>query len=98
MKAVLFYGGMGTRHQGYSGDVLKQLAEVGHRPILRHLLKCDADFGPREFMLCRGHRGQATKNFFVNYNECEMNDFVLYVPSHTAEHDGARFVARCRLR
>jgi glucose-1-phosphate cytidylyltransferase len=98
VKVVLFYGGMGTRLQGYSGDVLKPLAEVGYRPILWHLLKYDAHFGHREFILCLGHRGQAIKNFFLNYNECETNDFVLYVPSNSAEHDGVRFVARCRLR
>ena len=28
-------------------------------------------------MLCLGHRADAIKNYFLNYNECVSNDFIL---------------------
>ena len=30
-----------------------------------------------DFILCLGHRAEAVKNYFLNYNECASNDFVL---------------------
>jgi glucose-1-phosphate cytidylyltransferase len=76
MKVVLFCGGMGMRLRDYSGKIPKPLVEVGPRPILWHLMKYYAHFGHNEFVLCLGYGGQAIKEFFLNYNECEMNDFV----------------------
>jgi glucose-1-phosphate cytidylyltransferase len=78
MKVVLFCGGMGTRLRDYSESVPKPLVPIGSRPILWHLMKYYAHFGHREFILCLGHGGATIKEYFLKYDECASNDFVLH--------------------
>jgi glucose-1-phosphate cytidylyltransferase len=40
-------------------------------------MKYYAHFGHKDFILCLGYRGDLIKEFFLNYNECLSNDFVL---------------------
>jgi glucose-1-phosphate cytidylyltransferase len=40
-------------------------------------MKYYAHFGHKDFILCLGHRSETVKNYFINYNECSSNDFVL---------------------
>lgn len=77
MKVVLFCGGKGTRIQDYSDQIPKPLVPVGGRPILWHIMKYYAAFGHKDFILCLGHMGESIKRFFLEYNECMNNDFVL---------------------
>jgi len=77
MKVVLFCGGMGMRLRDYSEQIPKPLVNIGSRPIIWHLMRYYAHFGHKEFILCLGHGATAIKNFFLSYNECETNDFVL---------------------
>lgn len=77
MKVVLFCGGMGTRLKEYSETIPKPMVEIGYRPIMWHLMRYYASFGHTEFILCLGYRGDIIKNYFLNYNECMSNDFVL---------------------
>lgn len=77
MKVVLFCGGLGMRLREYSETIPKPMVNIGYRPILWHVMKYYAHFGHRDFILCLGHRADAVKNYFLNYNECASNDFVL---------------------
>ena len=77
MKVVLFCGGLGTRLREYSETVPKPMVEIGYRPIMWHLMRYYAHFGCKDFILCLGYRGDMIKNYFLNYNECISNDFVL---------------------
>jgi glucose-1-phosphate cytidylyltransferase len=77
MKVVLFCGGLGMRIREYSENVPKPMVNIGYRPILWHIMKYYAHFGHKEFILCLGDRGDVIKNYFLNYNECLSNDFVL---------------------
>jgi glucose-1-phosphate cytidylyltransferase len=77
MKVVLFCGGMGMRLRDYSETVPKPMVEIGYRPILWHVMKYYAHFGHRDFILCLGHKGDYIKNYFLNYDECLSNDFVM---------------------
>jgi glucose-1-phosphate cytidylyltransferase len=77
MKVVLFCGGLGTRLKEYSDTIPKPMVDIGYRPIMWHLMKYYAHFGHTEFILCLGYRGDVIKNYFLNYNECLSNDFVL---------------------
>jgi len=40
-------------------------------------MKYYAHFGHKDFILCLGHKAEIVKNYFLNYNECASNDFVL---------------------
>ena len=76
MKVVLFCGGLGLRIRD-AEDVPKPMVQIGYRPILWHVMKYYAHFGHKDFILCLGHRAETVKNYFLNYNECASNDFVL---------------------
>ena len=77
MKVVLFCGGLGTRLKEYSETIPKPMVDIGYRPIIWHLMKYYAFYGHTDFILCLGYRGDYIKNYFLNYNECLSNDFVL---------------------
>jgi glucose-1-phosphate cytidylyltransferase len=77
MKVVLFCGGLGMRLRDFAENTPKPLVPIGSRPILLHLMSYYAHFGHKDFILCLGHRAEAIKDFFLNYNECLSNDFVL---------------------
>ncbi len=77
MKVVLFCGGLGTRLREYSETIPKPMVEIGYRPIIWHLMKYYAHFGHKDFILCLGYRGDYIKRYFLNYDECLSNDFVL---------------------
>ncbi|MCC6604337.1 MAG: glucose-1-phosphate cytidylyltransferase [Anaerolineae bacterium] len=77
MKVVLFCGGLGTRLKEYSETIPKPMVDIGYRPILWHLMRYYAHYGHKDFILCLGYRGDAIKNYFLNYNECLSNDFVM---------------------
>jgi glucose-1-phosphate cytidylyltransferase len=77
MKVVLFCGGLGTRLREHSETIPKPLVSIGVRPILWHLMRYYAHFGHKEFILCLGYRGDAVREYFLNYSEALSNDFTL---------------------
>src|SRR4029077_5975724 len=77
MKVVLFCGGLGLRVRDYTDHVPKPMISIGYRPILWHVMKYFAHFGHKDFFLCLGYRGDLIKQYFLNYDECLSNDFVL---------------------
>jgi len=76
MKVVLFCGGLGLRIRD-ADNVPKPMVHIGNRPILWHVMKYYAHFGHKDFILCLGYGAEVVKNYFLNYNECSSNDFVL---------------------
>jgi glucose-1-phosphate cytidylyltransferase len=77
MKVVLFCGGMGMRLREYSDVIPKPMIDIGYRPLIWHVMKYYAHYGHTDFVLCLGHRGDVIKQYFLNYDECLSNDFVL---------------------
>ncbi len=77
MKVVLFCGGLGMRLREHSERVPKPMVNIGYRPILWHVMKYYAHFGHKDFVLCLGWMADVIKNYFLNYDECASNDFVL---------------------
>jgi glucose-1-phosphate cytidylyltransferase len=53
------------------------MVDIGFRPIIWHLMKYYAYYGHKDFILCLGYKGDYIKNYFLNYDECLSNDFVL---------------------
>jgi glucose-1-phosphate cytidylyltransferase len=68
---------MGMRMREFSERIPKPMVPIGHRPILWHLMKYYAYYGHRDFILCLGYKGDVIKRFFLEYDECISNDFVL---------------------
>ena len=77
MKVVLFCGGLGTRLREHSDTIPKPLVNIGIRPIVWHLMRYYAHYGHKDFVLALGYRGDLIREYFLNYNECVSNDFVM---------------------
>jgi glucose-1-phosphate cytidylyltransferase len=77
MKVVLFCGGQGLRMRDFSETIPKPMVKIGYRPVIWHVMKYYSHYGHKDFILCLGHGADFIKNFFLNYNECISNDFVL---------------------
>ena len=77
MKVVLFCGGYGMRLREYSESTPKPMVNVGYRPIMWHIMKYYAHYGHTDFILCLGWKANVIKEYFLNYDECMSNDFVL---------------------
>lgn len=77
MKVVLFCGGQGMRLREYSESIPKPMVTIGYRPILWHVMKYYAHYGHTDFVLCLGWKANVIKDYFLNYDECLSNDFVL---------------------
>ncbi len=78
MKVVILCGGYGTRIRDVADDIPKPMIPVGGLPILWHVMKYYAHRGHKEFVLCLGYKGQAVKDFFLNY-EAHTRDFTLHL-------------------
>ena len=85
MKVVLFCGGLGLRLREYADHIPKPMVPIGYRPILWHVMKYFAHFGHKDFILCLGYRGDFIKQYFLNYDECVSNNFVLSNGGKTIE-------------
>jgi len=77
MKVVIFCGGLGMRLRDHSENVPKPLVKIGNMPILWHVMKYYAYYGHTDFILCLGYQAEAIKSYFLSYNECISNDFIL---------------------
>jgi glucose-1-phosphate cytidylyltransferase len=77
MKVVLFCGGLGMRMREGAGSAPKPMNMIGDRPLLWHVMRYYAHFGHTDFVLCLGYGAAAVKEYFLNYNETQSNDFTL---------------------
>ena len=65
------------RMREYSESVPKPMVPIGYRPILWHVMKYYAHYGHNDFVLCLGYQADVIKRYFLEYDECVSNDFVL---------------------
>jgi glucose-1-phosphate cytidylyltransferase len=65
------------RMREYSEAVPKPMVPIGYRPILWHVMKYYAHYGHKDFILCLGYKADVIKKYFLEYDECVTNDFVL---------------------
>lgn len=67
MKAVILAGGLGTRLSEETDIKPKPMVEVGHKPILWHIMKIYSAHGINDFVICCGYKGYVIKEYFANY-------------------------------
>jgi glucose-1-phosphate cytidylyltransferase len=75
-QVVILCGGQGTRLREETEFKPKALVEIGGRPILWHLMRIYTHWGYRRFVLCLGYKGEAIKDYFLNY-QWRDSDFTL---------------------
>jgi glucose-1-phosphate cytidylyltransferase len=67
MQVVILAGGLGTRLAEETDVRPKPMVEVGHRPLIWHIMKHYAAYGLSEFVVALGYRGEEIKRFFADY-------------------------------
>jgi glucose-1-phosphate cytidylyltransferase len=73
---IILCGGLGTRLREETEFRPKPMVEIGHRPILWHIMKIFAHHNQRKFLLALGYKGEVIKSYFWNY-EAMSNDFTI---------------------
>lgn len=76
MKIVILCGGKGIRLNNSSEFIPKGMVQIGHRPILWHVMKIYAQYGFNEFILALGSGGKNIRDYFIHYDE-NVNDLTL---------------------
>jgi glucose-1-phosphate cytidylyltransferase len=90
MKTVILAGGLGTRLAEETDLKPKPMVEIGHEPILWHIMQRYACFGFTEFVVALGYRGDVIKDYFLGLHY-KQNDVTIDLGKGRTEiHDGAR--------
>ena len=66
MQVVVLCGGKGTRLSEYTEEIPKPLINVGHKPILWHLVQIYKKFEHKDFIFCLGYKGDKIREYFKN--------------------------------
>lgn len=66
MKVVLLAGGLGSRLGEESSIRPKPMVEIGHRPILWHIMQHYSHHGHHDFIVCLGYKGEHIKRYFAD--------------------------------
>lgn len=67
IPVVILAGGLGTRLREETDVKPKPMVEIGHRPMLWHIMKIFSSSGFNEFVVCLGYKGEIIKEFFLDY-------------------------------
>lgn len=67
IKVVILCGGRGTRLSEETEIIPKPMVEIGHKPILWHIMKNYSAYGFNDFVLCLGYKGYMIKEYFSHY-------------------------------
>jgi glucose-1-phosphate cytidylyltransferase len=88
MKAVILAGGLGSRLTEETVARPKPMVEIGGKPILWHIMNIFSCCGIDEFIIALGYRGEAIKEYFLNFYALN-NDITLELATGTTTiHDG----------
>ncbi len=68
MQVAILCGGLGTRIREETELKPKPMVEIGHKPILWHIMRGYSQFGHNDFVLCTGYKGDVIKQYFLNYH------------------------------
>lgn len=88
MKVVILAGGLGTRLSEETAFKPKPMVEIGGQPILWHIMKIYAAQGFTEFVVALGYKGEAIKDYFVNYRYHARSLTVHLETGHVEVHPG----------
>jgi glucose-1-phosphate cytidylyltransferase len=90
LPVVILCGGQGTRLREETEYRPKPMVEIGHRPILWHIMKIYGAYGVRRFILCLGYKGFVIKQYFLRYHEHERDFTVTMDGSRPIEFHNAK--------
>jgi glucose-1-phosphate cytidylyltransferase len=81
-------GGLGTRFKEQTEFRPKPMIDIGHRPILWHIMRWYGKFGFKKFVICAGFKSEVIKAFFLDYDAMN-SDFTVDLSTHRTNYHGA---------
>lgn len=87
MKVVILAGGLGTRLSEETTIRPKPMVEIGGKPILWHIMNMYAAHGFKEFVIALGYKGEAIKEYFLNYHYHSRNLTVQLKTGNVIAHE-----------
>ena len=85
MKVIILCGGLGTRISEETQMKPNPMVEIGGLPILWHVMKIYERYDFRDFVIALGYKGEAIKDFFLNYAS-RMNDLNINLRASTTKY------------
>ncbi len=76
MQVVILCGGLGTRLREETEFRPKPMIQIGHRPILWHIMKLYSCHGVTDFILAAGYKSEIIKQYFLQF-EVMDNDVTI---------------------
>jgi glucose-1-phosphate cytidylyltransferase len=73
VKTIILAGGVGSRLAEETEIRPKPMVEIGHRPILWHILKIYAHYGFKDFLIALGYKGEQIKRYMADYAALSAN-------------------------
>lgn len=67
IPVVILCGGMGTRLAERTQDCPKPLVEIGHKPMLWHIMKHYTVYNFNKFVIALGYKGEQIKRYFLDF-------------------------------
>jgi glucose-1-phosphate cytidylyltransferase len=87
MKVAILAGGAGTRLVEETARIPKPMVEIGGRPILWHIMKHYSAQGYGEFVIALGYKGEAIKQYMLDYASLEGDLTVDLQHGRSTRHD-----------
>ena len=84
MKVVILAGGIGSRLTEETEIRPKPMVEIGHRPILWHIMQHYSHYGFSEFVICLGYKGEYIKKYFSD-TLAMASDLTIDFATHSVE-------------
>jgi len=81
---VILAGGLGSRLSEETESKPKPMVEIGHRPILWHIMKIYSHFGVTDFIICLGYKGYKIKEYFFHY-KLHLSDVTIDVRDNSMQ-------------
>ncbi|MBU3979113.1 glucose-1-phosphate cytidylyltransferase [Patescibacteria group bacterium] len=94
MKTIILSGGLGYRLKEETEFKPKPMVNIGHKPILWHIMKIYSHYGFNDFIIALGYKGDYIKEYFLN-QKYFMNDFTLFTKTGATKihrHDHERIL------
>ena len=88
MKTIILAGGLGSRLSEETALRPKPMVEIGGKPILWHIMNIYACYGIDEFIIALGYKGEAIKEYFLNFYALNNDVTLDLATGGTVVHDG----------
>ena len=73
IKLIILAGRKGTRLSEETFLKPKPMIEIGHFPIIWHIMKSFSYYGVEEYIRALSYKSEVFKNYFINYKQFSEN-------------------------